>query len=104
MLAERVLLRFDAVTRYSESLNELLSTLRGELVERRRAHFEREARVLAGVLRDGVAAGDLRCRRPLDDARSLVWSTNALLPFSLSTRELGERGEMEARVGQSPTC
>jgi AcrR family transcriptional regulator len=99
MLAERVLLRFDAVTHYSESLNDLLSSLRGELVARRNAHFEREARALAAVLRDGAAAGHLRRGRPLEDARSLVWSTNALLPFSLSARELGERAEMEARVG-----
>ena len=99
MLAERVLLRFDAVTHYSESLNELLSSLRSELVARRNAHFEREVRALAAVLRDGAAAGHLRRGRPLDDARSLVWSTNALLPFSLSARELGERAEMEARVG-----
>jgi AcrR family transcriptional regulator len=99
MLIERVLLRFDAVTHYSESLNELLSSLRGELVARRRGHFEREARVLAGVLRDAAPAGPpRRGRRPLDEARSLVWCTNALLPFSLSTRELGERAEMEARV------
>ncbi len=98
MLTDRVLVRFDAVVHYSESLNELLSSIRGALLARREAHFEREGQVLAGVIRAGIAARRLRSVNADEAARALVRATNALLPFSLSAKELGERHEIEAKV------
>jgi AcrR family transcriptional regulator len=98
MLVDRVLVRFDSVVHYSESLNDLLSSIRRPLLARRQTHFEREVVVLAGVIAEGIAAGVFVPANPTETARALVWSTNAMLPFSLSARELGERGEMEARV------
>jgi len=98
MLMARVLDRFDSVTHYSQNLNDLLSAVRTPLLARRQAHFEKEAAVLAEVLRDGWAQGvfygpDIRAA-----AQALVWCTNSLLPFSLSARELGKRDELEQRV------
>ncbi len=98
MLVDRVLVRFDSVAHYSESLNELLSSIRRPLLARRQVHFEREILVLARVIADGIASDDFEAADPTETARALVWSTNAMLPFSLSASELGERGEMEARV------
>jgi len=100
MLAERVLYRFDSVTHYSQSLNDLLSSVRKNLLARRQVHFEKEAAVLERVLRDGVRRGVLACPDPASAAHVLVWSTNSLLPFSLTTRELGKRKEMEERVSR----
>ncbi|MGZ7046575.1 MAG: TetR/AcrR family transcriptional regulator [Candidatus Aminicenantales bacterium] len=100
MLAERVLYRFDSVTHYSQSLNDLLSSVRKSLLARREVHFDKEAAVLERVLRDGVRRGVLACPDPASAAHVLVWSTNSLLPFSLTTRELGKRKEMEERVSR----
>ena len=100
MLAERVLFRFDSVAHYSQSLNDLLSSVRKNLLARREGHFEKEAAVFERVLRDGVRRRVLACPDPASAARVLVWSTNSLLPFSLTTRELGKRKEMEERVAR----
>jgi len=100
MLAERVLYRFDSVTHYSQSLNDLLSSVRKNLLARREVHFEKEAVVFERVIRDGVRRGVLACPDLGSAAHVLVWSTNSLLPFSLTTRELGKRKEMEARVSR----
>jgi AcrR family transcriptional regulator len=98
MLLARVLHRFDSVTHYSQNLDDLLSSVRTPLLARRRAHFEKEAAVLAEVLRDGCAQGVFDSAEIRASAQALVWCTNSLLPFSLSARELGERDELEQRV------
>jgi len=100
MLVARVLFRFDSVSRYSQNLNDLLSSVRKDLLARREVHFDKEAEVLADVLRDGCARGVFVCPKARESADVLVWSTNSLLPFSLSARELGERGELENRVSR----
>lgn len=98
MLLARVLHRFDSVTHYSQNLDDLLSSVRTPLLARRRAHLEKEAAVLAEVLRDGCAQGVFDSAEIRASAQALVWCTNSLLPFSLSARELGERDELEQRV------
>lgn len=100
MLAERVLYRFDSVTHYSQSLNDLLSSVRKNLLARREVHFGKEAAIFERVLCEGVSGGVLACQDLASAARVLVWSTNSLLPFSLTTRELGKRKEMEERVAR----
>jgi len=98
MLVERVLFRFDSVQHYSQSLNELLAHLRPKLLDRRRRYFEEEARLFAAVINDGIAAGAFRpCDAELA-AQTMLLATNALLPYSLSTAELGARSEIEAKV------
>jgi AcrR family transcriptional regulator len=100
MLLRRVLFRFDSVQHYTESISEVLRDLRGGLLERRERYFEEEAKVLAGVLRAGQRAGAFRAHEALSTARALVTATNALLPFNLSTRELGKRSEVESAVAR----
>ena len=98
MLVTRVMFRFDSVQHYTESLSDLLAALRPGLLARRRRHFEEEAEVLAEVLREGRHAGDFQFRDPRAAARTLLTATNALLPYSLSARELGGRAELEAEA------
>lgn len=98
MLVERVLFRFDSVQHYSAGLNELLSQLRANLLERRKRYFDEEAHLFAAVIDEGVAAGEFRSHDALAAAHTLLMATNSLLPYSLSTGELGERAEIEQKT------
>jgi AcrR family transcriptional regulator len=100
MLVARVMFRFDSVQHYTESLSDLLAALRPGLLARRQRHFEEESEVLASVLREGKRAGDFDFRDARATARTLLTATNALLPYSLSARELGKRGDLEAEASR----
>lgn len=100
MLVLRVLHRFDSVAHYSQNLSDLLSSVRTVLLVRREGHFEREAAVFEEVLREGARAGTLDCADPRAASLVLIQSTNSLLPFSLSARELGRREEVEDQAGR----
>lgn len=98
MLVERVLYRFDSVQHYSQSLNDLLAKIRPGLLSRREKYFQQEAAIFQQVLEEG------QCKKvfspvPSDEAaKGLIVATNSLLPYSLSTQELGERAEIEKRI------
>ncbi len=98
MFVHRVLVRFDSVLHYSQNLSDLLSSVRASLLARREGHFKREAKVFEEVLREGVRTGTLRCPDLKAASRVLLQCTNSLLPFNLSSRELGHRDELEAQV------
>lgn len=98
MLIDRVMMRFDSVQHYSQSLNELLAQLRPRLLERRKRYFEEEARIFAAVLDEGKHAGVFRVKDPSETGRTLLDATNALLPYSLSAYELGERSDIEKKT------
>lgn len=98
MLIERVVFRFDSVQHYTQSLNDLLSKIRPSLLERRKRHFDEEARIFARLIKEGLDAGEFSGMKADEAARSLLIATNSLLPYSLSTHELGERREIEKRA------
>ena len=98
MLLARVLFRFDSIQHYTQSLNDLLAALRPGLLARRAKYFEEEAQLFATVLNEGRASGEFQFEQPLATARALLEATNGLLPYSLSTSELGERAEVERRT------
>ncbi|CAN5877927.1 hypothetical protein BH18ACI4_BH18ACI4_27600 [soil metagenome] len=98
MLLTRVLFRFDSIQHYTQSLNDLLSALRPGLLARRARYFDEEAQILATVLNQGRDAGEFDFRDALSTAYALLHATNALLPYSLSTMELGEREEVKAKT------
>jgi AcrR family transcriptional regulator len=100
MLVLRVLQRFDSVAHYSRSLGDLLSAVRGPLLVRRQAYFEKEAAVFEGLLREEARVGSVDCPDPRTTSLVLIQSTNSLLPFNLSARELGRREELEDQVGR----
>lgn len=98
MLRERVLYRFDSVQSYAQSLDELLGAFRARFLERRAQQFAEEARIFAGVLNDGRRAGELEFKNADKTARAMLVATNALLPYNLSARELGERTAIAEQV------
>ena len=98
MLIDRVTFRFDSVQHYTQGLNDLLSKIRPSLLDRRRRHFEEEARIFSRVINEGVSTGEFDKVKPHDAAWALIVATNSLLPYSLSAQELGERAEIKKRV------
>ena len=98
MLLERVLFRFDSVRDYYHSIDEIFRSLRPAYMARRARYFAEEAAIFAAVLSGGRAAGAFELDDPGTTATTLLLSTNALLPSSLSTRELGERADVEVRA------
>ena len=98
MLLVRVLFRFDSIQHYTQSLNDLLAALRPGLLARRAKYFEEEAQIFAEVLAEGRASGEFHFEDELATACALLEATNGLLPYSLSTSELGERDEVERRT------
>lgn len=98
MLLLRVLFRFDSVQHYTQSLNDLLSALRPKLLARRERYFREEAEIFAEAIEEGQAKGDFQTGNSADLAETFLLATNALLPFSLTTQELGERHEIEEKT------
>ena len=98
MLLTRVLVRFDSIQHYTQSLNDLLAALRPGLLRRRAQYFEAEAQIFAEVLSDGTRSGEFSFDDEYATAHALLQATNGLLPYSLSTTELGERAEVEQRA------
>ncbi len=101
MLVERVVFRFKSVQHYTESINELLASIRPALLERRRVHFETEANILAAVIREGIAKGTMHDVDAFETAMAMLTATNSLLPFSLSIKELGKLEEIRGRAEQT---
>jgi AcrR family transcriptional regulator len=91
MLLARILVRFDRVAGYRESLNDLLSAVREALFERRSRHFARETLIIASAIRAGQREGAIAAGSASRHARALVLATNNFLPYALSPRELGDR-------------
>jgi AcrR family transcriptional regulator len=100
MLLTRVLFRFDSIQNYTQSLNDLLAALRPGLLFRRARYFEEEARIFAEVLREGHESAEFDVQEPISTAHVLLDATNALLPYSLSTTELGEREEVKEKTAR----
>ncbi|MEJ7575891.1 MAG: TetR/AcrR family transcriptional regulator [Pyrinomonadaceae bacterium] len=98
MLLKRVLHRFDSVQHYTQSLNDILSAIRPKFLARRKIYFEEEAEIFAIVIKEGQKAKIFGREYPLETATMLLLATNSLLPFSLTTRELGERDEVEEKT------
>jgi len=98
MLLTRVLFRFDSIQHYTQSLNDLLAVLRPGLLSRRAQYFEAEAQIFAQVLTAGREAAEFSFEDAHATAHALLEATNGLLPYSLSTTELGAREEVEQRA------
>ena len=98
MLLTRVMFRFDSIQHYTQSLNDLLAALRPGLLARRAMYFEDEAQIFAEVLANGRRTGEFDFEDEQATAHAMLQATNGLLPYSLSTTELGERQEVEQRT------
>lgn len=100
MLCERVLIRFDSVQHYTQSLNDLLSSLRPKLLARRENYFAEEAAIFAEVIERGQATGEFEDGVSIEIADTFLLATNSLLPFSLTTEELGSREDIETKTAR----
>ena len=100
MLLIRVLFRFESVQHYTQSLNDLLSSLRPKLLVRRENYFAEEAAIFAEVIERGQAEGDFEDGDSVEIANTFLLATNSLLPFSLTTEELGAREDIEAKTNR----
>jgi AcrR family transcriptional regulator len=98
MLVERVLFAFDGAMKLSESLDDLLYSLRVPLMECREKHHEEEAHIVAGVIDEGNVGSAFRANDALASARLVILATNSLLPYNLSPRQLGRREEIEVKA------
>jgi AcrR family transcriptional regulator len=98
MLVARVMLRFDSVQHYPESLGDIVRDLRFPLLERRTQYFQSEARPLTRVLKTGQKLNHFRAIEPMGTVAALLEATNSLLPFNLTGRELGMRQDVRRRV------
>jgi AcrR family transcriptional regulator len=99
MLRARVLVRFDYARRHARSIDEKLAVMRQALLERRARHFDGEAALLDRVVDQGRRSGELASAPPRP-GRALVIATNALLPYSLSAREIGQRAALVRRTDE----
>lgn len=98
MILKRVLHRFDSVQHYTQSLNDLLAALRPKLLVRRENYFAEEAVIFAEVIKNGQETGNFLESNAVETAETFLLATNSLLPFSLTTAELGERRDIEIRT------
>jgi AcrR family transcriptional regulator len=98
MLVTRVLFRFESVQHYTQSLNDLLAAVRPKLLARRKHYFAQEAEIFASVIEEGNNSEVFESENPLETAETFLVATNSLLPYSLTTQELGERSEIEEKV------
>jgi AcrR family transcriptional regulator len=99
MLTARIFVRFEAVTGYSASLNDLLASIRASLLARRARHFEQEMAVLSRAIRAGQQAGEIAAGSPQRIARALILATNSFLPYALSPAELGDEKRLRREAG-----
>lgn len=98
MLLKRVLFRFDSVQHYTQSLNDVLAAVRPSLLARRENYFDEEAHIFARLIEEGITEKTFSPVNSDETAELLILATNALLPFSLTTLELGERAEIESKT------
>lgn len=101
MILARVLFRFDSVQHYTQSINDLLSSLRPKLLARREIYFVEESAIFAEVIERGQTSGEFEDGGDAaETANTFLLATNSLLPFSLTTEELGAREDIEAKTGR----
>jgi hypothetical protein len=98
MITARVLMRFDSVQHYTQNLNDLLADLRPKLLARRKKYFVEEAAIFVKVIEQGQKGENFKAGDAAEIVETILLATNSLLPFSLTTRELGERSEIEEKT------
>jgi AcrR family transcriptional regulator len=98
MIVLRVMFRFDSVQHFPQSLSDMFRDLRPGIHRLRQNHFKQEARLFCAVLKEGQKIGAFRNGDRLTLAHALMAATNSLLPFHLSTRDLGKRRDIEKTV------
>ena len=94
-LMARVMLRYDIFSRYGQSMDEVLESLKTNLTEKRAKFHAHEASLLAEILSEGIENRSIRNLEPLRVANGMVTATNALMPYYLRPSQLGNRSEVQ---------
>lgn len=94
MIVLRVMLRFDSVQHYPETIGEVIHDLGPQLLQQRESHFAAETRVFAELLKEANEAIAVPPSERTAVAAAIIAATNALLPYNLSASELGRRREV----------
>jgi AcrR family transcriptional regulator len=100
VLIGRVLFAVDAARRQSAGTDRMLAGIRPAYMVHREQYFANEAKVVLQLLQEGVRRGEFFVSEPSLTALALVLSTNSLMPFNLSTRQLKARHQIEQRVSK----
>jgi AcrR family transcriptional regulator len=100
MLVARVLFRYDHLGQDAQSLDALFAAVRPAFLGRRERYFNAEAEIISRVLIEGRDRGVFELDDPLATAHALIAATNALLPYSLSPRELSQRDQIAQVAGR----
>lgn len=98
MLIERVMFRFRCVQGHKEGIDDLLFGLRPQLFERRAKYLAEEGQIFAELLIEGRTKGEFQMDSAFLVADAFLDATNALLPHSLSPKQLGEAGQLFERT------
>ncbi len=100
MLIMRVLYRFDSIQKYTESISDILAAIRPALLKLRERHFMEEAEIFTHILDEGKHTGEFKFKNSDSIAHTLLLATNALLPYSLTANQLGEREEVKEKISR----
>ena len=103
MLVHRILFLFDRTQEKSHALDDMYMALRPQYKAHRDRYVQSEAEVFAEVLAEGRQSGGFNVDDPLEVANEFILATSTLTPFSLSVRELGERGWIERKIHRIST-
>lgn len=98
VLVDRIMIRFDNVQHYSQSINELMEIIRPSLANRRVNLVNVEAEMIASLISDGQNSGEFAPGSAKTLGKTLVDATDSLLPYSLSAFETKDRREVKRRA------
>lgn len=100
VLIGRVLFAVDAARQQSSGMDRMLAATRPAYMIHRERYFANEAKVVLHLLQEGVRRGEIIVKDPDLTALALILSTNSLMPFSLSARQLKARNQIERHVSK----
>jgi AcrR family transcriptional regulator len=89
VLTHRILPRVVGLKDYAQCLDEIFDGVRPRYLAQRQGFFETERQMVIGILEEGCRAGCFSVEDPAQCAKALLLATNALLPYSLSIKEMG---------------
>jgi AcrR family transcriptional regulator len=98
MIIERVMYRFECAQGYSHGIDDLMTSLRPQLFERRERYYHAESLVISEALIEGRALKEFSLDEPFAVADSIITATSYLLPYSLSPKQLGARDILQSRT------
>lgn len=98
VLLFRVLAYFDSTQHFVDSLDEILRSIRTELLERRQHYVEWEAEVIESILRQTPRTTRWCGHEIHTTARAFLSATESLLPHNCIRQELGTRRHLARRA------